>query len=61
LSFVVFSMMSVFKAGSAQMIMRSIHSMLGMAKCVKPHGFFPFAYRVLTSRLNASMEFQFLF
>jgi len=53
-------MMLAFLVGSAQIIIRNIHSILGKVKWVKPQGFLSFACNVLTSRLNVSMEFQFL-
>ena len=58
---VVLSMILSFREGSAHMIIRSIHSILGLQKWVKPQGFFPFSCSVFTRRLKATIEFQFLF
>ena len=56
--FVVQLMMDSFSDGSAQIIMRSIQSMLGMEKCVKPQDFLFLVFSVSASRLKAVTELQ---
>ena len=61
LCLVVYYIIVSFYLGSAHIIIRNIHSILGILKWVNPQGFFPWVSSVYTKRLNACTEFQFLF